>query len=120
MRYEKHDTPYVKNSRNNFMKITSIYETHSRYYLSLSTCTINIVTLEGKFASSQRTLDLNGQIRYSIEFGARPLKRVIVEEVENRLADRILSGKLVEHDNVTLDEKDRHFAVLKGCTDGDS
>lgn len=51
---------------------------------------------------------------YLIEFGARPLNRVIVAEVENRLADLVLSGKLVDGDNITLDEKDGQLSVLKG------
>lgn len=64
--------------------------------------------------SHHQTLDLLGQLEYSVEFGARPLKRVIVSEVENRLADLILSGKLVSGDCVSLDEKDGRFTVLKG------
>ena len=67
-----------------------------------------------KLVVTQQALDLLGQLGYSIEFGARPLKRVIVAEVENRLADLILSGKLVSGDCVSLDEKDGRFTVLKG------
>lgn len=54
------------------------------------------------------------QLGYSIEFSVRQLKCVIVTEVENRLADLILSGKLVSGDCVSLDEKDGQLAVLKG------
>ncbi len=55
---------------------------------------------------TESTLDLLGQMGYSVEFGARPLKRVIVTEVENRLADLILSGKLNKGDTVRIDAKD--------------
>ncbi|MBP7732149.1 MAG: hypothetical protein KA140_00065 [Caldisericia bacterium] len=65
-------------------------------------------------ASHHQTLDLIGQISYSIESGVSPLKRFIMLEVENRLADLILSGKLVSGDCVSLDEKDGQLAVLKG------
>lgn len=61
-----------------------------------------------------QTLDLMDQLRYSVEAGTEPLKRIIVTEVENRLADLILSGKLVSGDCVSLDEKDGRFTVLKG------
>lgn len=45
--------------------------------------------------SHHRTLDLADQLGYSIESDASPLKRFIMLKVENRLADLILSGKLV-------------------------
>lgn len=65
-------------------------------------------------ACHHQTLDLIGQLGYSIESGVSPLKHFIMLEVENRLADLILSGKLVSGDCVSLDEKDGQFAVLKG------
>lgn len=55
---------------------------------------------------TESALDLLGQMGYSVEFGARPLKRVIVTEVENKLADLILSGKLNKGDTARIDAKD--------------
>ncbi len=40
---------------------------------------------------------------YTPDFGARPLRRVIEQEIEDKLADEILSGKLPEGAKVTVD-----------------
>lgn len=47
---------------------------------------------------------------YNSEWGARPLRRVIEQEIEDKLADEILSSKVEEGAKVTVDEKD---GVLK-------
>ena len=60
---------------------------------------------------TQKALDLIGQMGYSVEFGARPLKRVIVAEVENRLADLILSGGLNAGDTAKIDERNDQLTV---------
>lgn len=64
-----------------------------------------------KLEITQKALDLIGQIGYSVEFGARPLKRVIVAEVENRLADLILSGGLNAGDTAKIDERNGQLTV---------
>jgi len=48
---------------------------------------------------------------YDPAFGARPLKRLIQQQVGDRLAMSILEGKLAEGDTVTLDVADGEFAV---------
>ena len=52
---------------------------------------------------------------YDPSFGARPLKRLIQQEIENPLATRILSGDFAEGDTVQVDA-DRHmrFTFSKG------
>ena len=40
---------------------------------------------------------------YTADYGARPLRRVIEQEIEDKLADEILSGKLPEGAKVTVD-----------------
>ncbi|GIW21114.1 MAG: chaperone protein ClpB [Candidatus Sericytochromatia bacterium] len=40
---------------------------------------------------------------YDINFGARPLKRVIQKEIENKLALELLEGKFKDGDNITID-----------------
>ena len=40
---------------------------------------------------------------YDPAFGARPLKRVIQQEVLNRLSREILAGKVNDGDRITLD-----------------
>ncbi len=48
---------------------------------------------------------------YDPAFGARPLKRLIQQQVGDRLAISILEGKLAEGDTVTLDVVDGDFVV---------
>ena len=45
-------------------------------------------------------------------YGARPLKRALYEIVEDRLADLILEGKVVEGSNVEFDLKDGEIEVM--------
>lgn len=47
--------------------------------------------------------DLLAEEGYDPQFGARPLKRVIQREVENRVARGILEGKIHDGSHVTLD-----------------
>ncbi|MCL2648733.1 MAG: AAA family ATPase, partial [Phycisphaerales bacterium] len=48
-----------------------------------------------------------GERGYDPVFGARPLKRVIQQEIENPLATRILDGQFTEGDTIAIDA-DRH------------
>ena len=43
--------------------------------------------------------------------GARPLKRALYEEIEDRLADLILEDKVVEGSRVEFDVVNREFVV---------
>ena len=43
---------------------------------------------------------------YDPQFGARPLRRVIQNEIEDRLSDELLEGRLGEGDTVIVDIKD--------------
>ena len=49
--------------------------------------------------------DLLGEMGYDPQFGARPLKRVIQREVENRIARDILEGTIRDGDTVVIDAK---------------
>jgi ATP-dependent Clp protease ATP-binding subunit ClpA len=51
-------------------------------------------------------LDLFGQMGYSVDFGVRPLKRAIVNQIENKLFDMLLSGKLKSRNMARIDAKD--------------
>ncbi len=48
---------------------------------------------------------------YDPVFGARPLKRVIQREVENRVARAILDGTIKEGDTVTIDKVDGNLVL---------
>ncbi|MFQ1049690.1 ATP-dependent chaperone ClpB [Avibacterium paragallinarum] len=51
-------------------------------------------------------LDFIGEIGYDPIYGARPLKRAIQQEVENPLAQQILSGELLPGSPITIDYVD--------------
>jgi ATP-dependent Clp protease ATP-binding subunit ClpB len=55
---------------------------------------------------SDAAKDLLSQEGYDPQFGARPLKRVIQREVENRVARAILDGTIRDGDMVDIDAKD--------------
>lgn len=44
-------------------------------------------------------------------YGARPLKRAIQEEIENRLAQKLLAGELKETEAVVVDYMDKQFVI---------
>jgi ATP-dependent Clp protease ATP-binding subunit ClpB len=50
--------------------------------------------------------DLLAEMGFDPQYGARPLKRVIQQEVENRIARGILDGTIRDGDTVTIDAKD--------------
>ncbi|MCK3658746.1 ATP-dependent chaperone ClpB [Pasteurellaceae bacterium Pebbles2] len=52
---------------------------------------------------SDHLLDFIGEIGYDPIYGARPLKRAIQQEIENPLAQQILSGKLLPAKATTVD-----------------
>ncbi|HHT7856812.1 ATP-dependent chaperone ClpB [Pasteurella multocida] len=47
-----------------------------------------------------------GEVGYDPVYGARPLKRTIQQEIENPLAQQILSGKLLPNQLITIDYVD--------------
>jgi len=61
--------------------------------------------LEVSDSAKRKLADLG----YDPQFGARPLRRVIQKEIENKLADKILSGELKPKDLVKVGLKDGDF-----------
>jgi ATP-dependent Clp protease ATP-binding subunit ClpB len=55
---------------------------------------------------------------YDVQFGARPLKRVIQQRIENALASKLLKGEFGEGDVVSIDAEPskREFIIRKGST----
>jgi ATP-dependent Clp protease ATP-binding subunit ClpB len=50
---------------------------------------------------------------YDPAFGARPLKRVIQQRLENPLASEIISGKFAEGDSIRIDARNEQFVFEK-------
>ncbi len=55
---------------------------------------------------TEALLDFIGEVGYDPIYGARPLKRAIQQEIENSLAQQILSGQLLPGKVVTVDYTD--------------
>ena len=50
---------------------------------------------------------------YDPAFGARPLKRVIQQRLENQLATEIIAGKIAEGDKIKIDAGAHVFTFEK-------
>lgn len=50
---------------------------------------------------------------YSKEFGARPLKRLIVKELENPLSVMLLDGSITDRDTVVIDATEQGLVIKK-------
>ena len=55
---------------------------------------------------TEALLDFIGEVGYDPIYGARPLKRAIQQEIENSLAQQVLSGQLLPGKVVTMDYVD--------------
>ncbi|MDZ7802440.1 MAG: ATP-dependent chaperone ClpB [Thiohalophilus sp.] len=62
---------------------------------------------------TEAALDKIGEAGFDPVYGARPLKRAIQQQVENTLAQEILSGKFVPGDVIKVDVKDDQFVFGK-------
>jgi len=63
--------------------------------------------------ASEEALALLAAQGYDAEFGARPLRRVIQQKVEDPLSDRLLAGEFVNGDCVKVDVNEDGDLVLK-------
>ena len=50
---------------------------------------------------------------YSPEFGARPLKRLMVQEIENPLSLMLLGGEITDNDTVDISASDDGWLIKK-------
>jgi ATP-dependent Clp protease ATP-binding subunit ClpB len=78
---------------------------------------IQIRELCKRLAGRKITLDLDDEARKLVAefgwdeaYGARPLKRVIQQKIENELAQRILRGEIADGSHVTVTVKGKGFA----------
>ena len=62
---------------------------------------------------SDEALHLLSKNGYDPVYGARPLKRAIQQQIENPLAQQILSGELIPGKLVRLEVKDDHIVAVQ-------
>jgi ATP-dependent Clp protease ATP-binding subunit ClpB len=65
------------------------------------------------FDISEAALDLLGEVGFDPVYGARPLKRAIQRQLENPLANQILSGQFVAGDVIKVDVVDDNLSFNK-------
>ncbi|MDO8753914.1 MAG: NDP-hexose 4-ketoreductase, partial [Anaerolineales bacterium] len=64
--------------------------------------------------ASEEALASLATLGYDTEFGARPLRRVIQQKVEDPLSDRLLAGEFVNGDSIAIDvNEDGELALNK-------
>jgi len=63
------------------------------------------------FHVTDAAVDRLAEVGYEPEYGARPLRRVIQREVDDRIADLFVSGELSDGGAVTVDATDTGFVV---------
>jgi ATP-dependent Clp protease ATP-binding subunit ClpB len=84
-------------SRDQMKRIVEIQTNRLRPRLNEHNITLTI---------SDPAKELLAQEGYEPQFGARPLRRVIQREVENRIARALLEGTIKDGDTVNFDVKD--------------
>jgi len=77
---------------------------------------IQLLRLEELLKEKNITLQMDDKAKsllakqgYDPIYGARPLKRVIQQNIQNALAEKILSGELNDGDNIKISAKDECF-----------
>ncbi|MDH5831340.1 ATP-dependent chaperone ClpB [Luteimonas sp. M1R5S18] len=63
---------------------------------------------------SDKAFDLLGNVGFDPVYGARPLKRAIQQQLENPLAQKILSGAFGNGDTVRVDAEGGHLVFVAG------
>ncbi|WP_034817108.1 MULTISPECIES: ATP-dependent Clp protease ATP-binding subunit [Exiguobacterium] len=63
------------------------------------------------FTLTESALEKIAEVGYDPEYGARPLRRALQREVEDRLSEAMLSGDITKGSKVALDVQDGEFIV---------
>ncbi len=83
--------------------------------LLLSSLRKRLAVLEVKLTITPDAMDLIIEKGYDDNYGARPLKRVIQRQIEDKLSEEILRGGLKENSSITIDAKDNEFCFIKNA-----
>ncbi len=81
--------------------------------IMLSSLRKRLAVMEIKLEITPRAMGLIVEKGYDVNYGARPLKRVLQRHIEDKLSEEILRGNLTERSNVTIDERDGEFIFVK-------
>ena len=67
---------------------------------------------EVEFEVTDAAVALLAELGYEPEYGARPLRRVIQREIDDRISDLFVSGALGDGEGVRVDAADGVFVVV--------
>lgn len=81
----------------------SLISLHLLVYFQLERVQKRIADRKIKLQVTEAAVELLGSLGYDPSYGARPVKRVIQQNVENELAKGILRGEFVDEDTVLID-----------------
>ena len=95
-----------------FHKLTK-EETGKIAEILLSSLRKRLAVLEVKLTITPEAMDLIIEKGYDDNYGARPLKRVIQRQIEDKLSEEILRGTLRENSAITIDAVDGEFVFRK-------
>ncbi|MCI2957552.1 ATP-dependent Clp protease ATP-binding subunit [Agromyces atrinae] len=79
--------------------------------LLLGATSARLAAREIDFSVTDAAVDLIAEIGYEPEYGARPLRRVIQREVDDRIAELVVSGELGDGQAVTVDAHEGAISV---------
>ena len=79
--------------------------------LMLGASAARLAAREVEFEVTDAAVALLAERGYEPEYGARPLRRVIQREIDDRIADLFVSGALGDGEGVRVDAADGEFVV---------
>ncbi len=95
-----------------FHKLTK-EETAKIAELLLASLRKRLAVLEVKLDITEKAMELIIEKGYDNNYGARPLKRVIQRNIEDKLSEEILRGDLTQNTNITVDAEGEKFIFNK-------
>ena len=81
--------------------------------LELNKVAVRLEEHEIVLTASPEALGVLADLGYDPEMGARPLKRVIQQKVEDTLSDALLAGKFSDGETVVVDVKDEDIILRR-------
>jgi ATP-dependent Clp protease ATP-binding subunit ClpC len=80
--------------------------------LELDKVAVRLVEHNITLSATPEAVDLLADLGYDPEMGARPLRLIIQQKVEDPLSDALLSGEFVDGETVMVDIQDEEFVLL--------
>ena len=79
--------------------------------IELNKVTARLVEHDISLSATPEAVDMLAEMGYDPEMGARPLRRVIQQRVEDKLSDALLGGDFQAGDTILVDVEDEDFVL---------